>query len=287
MNLTQTVEQVMQQGKNLLRRHEVVQGVLDAELLLMHVLSFSRVQLFSRSKDEISKEDIDFYEQLLHKRVQGVPLQYLTHSQEFMSLPFYVDERVLIPRGDTELLVETVLDYGQKENMQVLMDIGTGSGCIPISLTYYMPSLRMIGVDISDQALEVARSNAAKNRMNEKIAWMSSDLFAAIPLECIGLLDGIISNPPYIPTKEIDTLMKEVREYEPFNALDGGADGLDFYRKLAKEGKRYIRNDGFLFLEIGYNQGETVKQLLKEHGYRDIHVRKDLESRDRVVLARV
>jgi release factor glutamine methyltransferase len=284
--MSRTIQDLLRWGKKYLQSANKQQGALDAELLLMHVLSLSRVQLLTCGKDVVEKKDEKQYQELIEKRVNGKPTQYLIHQQEFMSLPFYVDEHVLIPRSDTEILVETAIEFIQNEQAQLMIDIGTGSGCISVSLAHYCPHLSVIAVDISAEALAVARKNAQINKVENRIQWMKSDLFTLIPTEYIGKLDAIISNPPYIPRIDIDTLMEEVKDYEPIGALDGGEDGLDFYRKIILTGKAYLKTGGKIFFEIGYDQGEAVSELLRKDHFTDVCIEKDLAGLNRVVSGR-
>lgn len=286
MNQNQTIEQILRYGKSFLKTHSVPQSALDAELLLMNVLSVDRIYLFSHSEKAIGPEEQRAYEVLLQKRAKGIPLQYLTGVQEFMGMPFEVNAHVLIPRADTEVLVETVLWYISKEDMRVFLDIGTGTGCIPISIVRYEPQTRFIAIDISKEALSIARKNAEENGVQDRVGWLHSDVFTQLPREVEGQIDGIVSNPPYIPTGDIKDLMREVKEHEPNLALDGGEDGLRFYRNIIQKGKIYLRPGGRIFFEIGYNQASQVSRLFEQEGYRDIQIKKDLAGLDRVVFAR-
>lgn len=282
--MKKTIEKVLAEGKALLKDAHIRTWALDGEILLSHVLSFSRVQLFTHSKDEISEEQEKVYKDLIYRRLKGTPTQYLTNEQEFMSLPFYVNNHVLIPRQDTEILVETALELiDRKKEFQVL-DVCTGSGCIGISIAYYAPLSRVIGIDISEPALNVAEHNAKLNQVNDRVHFIKSNLFKGVSEDLKGTIDMIVSNPPYIPTDEIKGLMKEVSEYEPTIALDGGKDGLDFYRFIVKDGKEYLKSGGILLFEIGYNQGDEVAWLLKSHGFNSVEIKKDLAGLNRVVF---
>ena len=201
-----------------------------------------------------------------------------------MVLPFSVGEGVLIPRGDTEILVETILEKQQTEPLRTILDIGTGSGCIPVSLSHYGQFERVLAVDISRKALGYATKNAAAN--HAEISFYVSDLFQNVPAQWRGQLDAIVSNPPYIPKEDIAGLMTEVKDFEPINALDGGADGLDFYRAIVAEGRAWLKEGGWLFFEIGYDQGEALRTLLADFGYTEIGIRQDLAGLDRVAFGR-
>lgn len=282
--MNKTIEQLLVEGKRLLKDAHIETWALDAEVLLSHILSFSRVQLFTNSKDKLLEEQEIKFKEFIYKRLQGTPIQYLTNEQEFMSLPFYVNESVLIPRQDTEILVETALNLINKEKETQILDLCTGSGCIGISMAYYAPYSNIIGIDISDSALKVAEYNAKINGVNDRISFVKSNLFNEVPNSLKGKLDMIISNPPYIPTKDIKMLMKEVREHEPSIALDGGQDGLDFYKLIIKDGKEYLKSGAILIFEIGYNQGKIVSQVLKSSGFKEVEIKKDLAGLDRVVF---
>lgn len=282
MNRNKTVAVALQEGKAALRT--AGKPPQDAVQLLMQLLQMSRVKLLTQGERLLTDAQAAQYSQLLQQRTAGYPLQYMLGQCEFMGLSFSVGEGVLIPRSDTETLVETVLEVADREGLVSVLDIGTGSGCIPISLAHY-GGMQATGVDISPQALGYAQENAAKNGV--EIEWIQSDLFSALPKEKKGRLDAIVSNPPYICAGVIATLMPEVRDFEPRNALDGGADGLDFYRAITTQSRDWLRNGGWLFFEIGYDQGAAVLQLLQENGFCDCALRQDLSGLDRVVWGRM
>ena len=214
---------------------------------------------------------------MLEKRSAHIPLQQIIGRQSFMGLDFYVDENVLIPRQDTELLVEEALKE-LHDGMRIL-DMCTGSGCILLSLLKYSNDCEGIGADISEEALKVVERNRVQLGL-ENAAFIRSDLFEAVE----GKFDLLVSNPPYICSDVIDTLMPEVREHEPRQALDGSADGLHFYRRILAECRAYLKPGGMLLFEIGYDQGEAVKRLMEENGFLEVEVKKDYGGLDRVVL---
>ncbi|MCG8482889.1 MAG: peptide chain release factor N(5)-glutamine methyltransferase, partial [Clostridia bacterium] len=222
----------------------------------------------------------------LNKRLEGMPLQYITGTQEFMGLDFMVNQDVLIPRPDTEILVENVLkavDLTHPSGISIF-DIGCGSGAIGVSLAYYASKVDVSCVDISCAALKAAKQNAVTHNVHHKMHFFEGDIFAPIKHQ---KFDMIVSNPPYIPDESIDSLQIEVSKYEPRSALAGGKDGLDFYRRIVKDAPHYLKNNGLIFLEIGYDQAAAVKDLLKsESVYDGIEVIKDLAGHDRVVKAR-
>ena len=279
-----TIAEALKEGKQRLKAAGKEAYAFEAELLLEKAAGLNRTALFLRGEESLSEEVLAVYEGYLSEREQGRPTQYILGEWEFMGLPFHVGEGVLIPRGDTEVLVETILEKQQSEPMKSILDIGTGSGCIPVSLGHYGKFEQIMAVDISPKALSYATKNAAENKIN--IDFYESDLFTNVPAEWKGRLDAIVSNPPYIPKKDIEELMTEVKDFEPMNALDGGEDGLDFYRAIVEQGRDWLVDGGWLFFEIGYDQGEDLRKLLTEFGYTEIEIRKDLAGLDRVAMGR-
>ena len=279
-----TIAEALREGKLRLKAAGKEAYAFEAELLLEKAAGLNRTALFLRGEEVFSEEALTVYEGYLSEREQGRPTQYILGEWEFMGLPFHVGEGVLIPRGDTEVLVETILEKQQSEPIKSILDIGTGSGCIPVSLGHYGKFEKIMAVDISPKALGYATKNAAENRVS--IDFYESDLFTNIPSEWKGRLDAIVSNPPYIPKKDIAELMTEVKDFEPMNALDGGEDGLDFYRVIVEQGKNWLKDGGWLFFEIGYDQGEDLRNLLKEFGYTEVEIRQDLAGLDRVAMGR-
>ena len=279
-----TIAEALREGKMRLKAAGKEAYAFEAELLLEKAAGLNRTALFLRGEEVLSEEALTVYEGYLSEREQGRPTQYILGEWEFMGLPFHVGEGVLIPRGDTEVLVETILEKQQSEPIKSILDIGTGSGCIPVSLGHYGKFEKIMAVDISPKALGYATKNSAENRVS--IDFYESDLFTNIPSEWKGRLDAIVSNPPYIPKKDIAELMTEVKDFEPMNALDGGEDGLDFYRVIVEQGKNWLKDGGWLFFEIGYDQGEDLRNLLKEFGYTEVEIRQDLAGLDRVAMGR-
>ena len=245
-----------------------------ARLLLCHVLNFNFTDYVLAREDLLSPRDTARYAELLTRRASGVPLQYLTREQNFCGLSLYVDERVLIPRQDTECLVEEVLRDGARG---ALLDLCTGSGCIPLALLKHGNFSCALGADISAEALAVAEINRARTGL--PLLLRQSDLFTEIPER----FDVITANPPYIESAEIESLSVEVRDHEPRLALDGAADGLAFYRRLAAESGAHLKPGGRLYLEIGMSQGAAVASLLEAAAFSDIQIIRDLAGRDRIV----
>ena len=279
-----SIGEALREGKQRLKAAGKEAYAFEAELLLEKAAGLNRTALFLHSEEMLSAEVLAVYEGFLQERELGRPTQYILGEWEFMGLPFHVGEGVLIPRGDTEVLVETILEKQQSAPMKSILDIGTGSGCIPVSLGHYGKFEKIMAVDISPKALGYATKNAAENKVS--IDFYESDLFTNVPAEWQGRLDAIVSNPPYIPKKDIEELMTEVKDFEPMNALDGGEDGLDFYRAIVEQGRDWLREGGWLFFEIGYDQGEALRSLLNESGYTEVEIRQDLAGLDRVAMGR-
>ena len=280
---TLTLKQLYKVGTVKLAEEGIEEFSLDAWYLLEYVTGVSKAMYFAEPDRAVSEENADRYIDCIRRRAAHIPLQHITGEQEFMGYPFHVNEHVLIPRQDTEILVEEAIQV-MRPKMKVL-DMCTGSGCIVLSILkmcrekYYMTDLQGIGVDVSEEALKVARENG--RRLGVPVTWIQSDLFAKIPEE--EKYDVIVSNPPYIETAVIDTLQEEVRLHDPYIALDGKEDGLYFYRRIISEAGKYLKMQGKLMFEIGCDQAEAVEELMKNAGYEQITVKKDLAGLDRVV----
>lgn len=262
-------------GKDRLMEAKIPEAELDARLLLEEVCGTDRNDLLVHGDREIAPEQSERYLDFIHRRQKHEPLQQITGYQEFMGLRFKVTPDVLIPRQDTETLVEEVMRY-LHDGMH-LLDMCTGSGCILLSLLKYSNDCEGTGCDISEKALKVAEENAEMLSLNA--SFVQSNLFENIS----GKYEFIVSNPPYIPTGVIPTLMEEVRDHEPVSALDGREDGLYFYREIVEKAGEYLYPGGMLFFEIGYDQAEKVSSLMREAGYQEVTVCKDLAGLDRVV----
>lgn len=273
-----TIEQVLKDGETRLENAFIEDAKLDAWYLMEYCFHMNRVSFLLDKNKTVSNQQEEKYIALIDKRASHIPLQHLTGEQEFMGYSFYVNEHVLIPRQDTEILVEEVISYvdGKK-----VLDMCTGSGCILISLSKEAVLEKGIGADISQEAIKIAKKNAERNE--SKVTFVCSNLFESID----DTFDIIVSNPPYIESKEIEQLMPEVKLHEPKIALDGAEDGLYFYRKIIKKAKFYLEPKGRLFFEIGYNQGRAVSLLMEAEGYQDIQIKKDLAGLDRVVYGKL
>lgn len=273
------LREVYTEGKNRLQKAGVQSYEFDARQLLFFVFSIDANQYLLNQSMPLSEEEekkVNSYFEAIQKRSEKIPLQYITGEQNFCGLDFYVNENVLIPRLDTEVLVEKILEY--EEPRQRVMDMCTGSGCIAITLQK-LGGFQVMAVDISEEALTLARKNAQRNQA--QVTFFQSNMFEQ--LSNTSKVDVIVSNPPYIESKVVDELDDEVKKYEPRLALDGMEDGLHFYRILAREGKRFLNEGGRLYVEIGFDQAEAVKELFGAQGFLDIQVYKDLAGLDRVV----
>ena len=272
------------------QQHRVPNPRLDAEVLLGHLLEKSRLQLYLHFEMPVFQEHLIPFRELIKKRIAHTPVSYLTNRKEFMSLEFYVDERVLIPRPETEQLVETILTTKTGE-FRRLLELGTGSGVIATSLAMQRPEWEIVATDISESALAVARKNAETHACVSQIEFLAGDLFE--PIEAINTngnarFDWIVCNPPYIKNTERDTLSPDVRDYEPEIALFAGDDGLAVIRRLIAEAPKYLAPNGKLILEIGATQADAVRTLLDaESEYTTYELFKDYAEKERVVLASV
>ena len=281
-----SMEHAYRQGEEKLRKAGVPDARLDAWYLLEYVTGIGRAAYYADPGRRMDDTQLSEYERCIEIRCRRVPLQHITGEQEFMGLRFHVNKDVLIPRQDTETLVEEALGV-LKPKMEIL-DLCTGSGCILLSLLKLgekqgIAGLKGTGADISREALKVAEENGRRLEIpGDQLAWVRGDLFEKLE----GPFDLLVSNPPYIPSGELSGLQEEVRLHDPALALDGHEDGLYFYRRIAAEAGKYLRDGAFLMLEIGWDQGEAVRGLLEAAGYQEVEVKKDLSGNDRVVRGR-
>ena len=270
-----TIQELYKEGIFRLKHARIAEAELDAWYLLEYVTGISRTMYYLKQAEPAEEQAVERYFDCISRRAQRIPLQHITGEQEFMGLPFIVNEHVLIPRQDTEILVEEALSH-LSGNERVL-DMCTGSGCILISLEHYRKGIRAVGADISDEALQVAKRNAES--LNADVTFLKSDLFEQVAER----YDLIVSNPPYIRTKAIEELEEEVRLHDPMIALDGKEDGLYFYRKITEKSRKHLKQGGWLLFEIGYDQGEDVAKMMEKAGFTEVTVKKDLAGLDRVV----
>jgi release factor glutamine methyltransferase len=270
-------------------KQEVESPRLTIELLLAHLLKKKRLQLYLEFERELDEATLAALREMVRRRAAGEPVQYITGETEFCGLRLMVDRRVLIPRPETELLVETVAskvkaEGGERKAAVKIVDVGTGSGCIAIALAKKLPEAEIFGLDASREALEVARGNAALNKVEKNIRFLESDLLEGLPDS--SHVDVVVSNPPYIADGEIAKLPKEVRDFEPVYALQAGEDGLKVIRRLVTMAKRVLSPSGFMALEIGAGQRPAVEEFFGRQGYEVAEVVKDLQGHERVVVAR-
>lgn len=291
------ISTLLKNGIEQLGEGDYFNPLLDAQILLAHLLDVDRIYLYTHNNDMVDDEVVDEFFKLIELRKNRFPLQYIVGTQEFMGLDFNVREGVLVPRPDTEVLIETILEivnsgYFQTENnshMLNIVDIGTGSGAVALSLAHFIEKSLVYSVDISEDALEVAIENREKHCLVDRVEFLKGSMLE--PLNSFDSLKGnvdiLVSNPPYIPTEVIDSLQTEVSKYEPRLALDGGRDGLDFYREIVSGADEFLSDRGILAFEIGFDQGECVSELLKNTGvFETVEVIADLSGNDRVVIGK-
>ena len=278
MNIKETLEH----GIELLKENNIDESTMKSRIILANVLDKSKEYLLVHDLEELNRDDIFKYKEDVSKLCSYIPLQYITNKQEFMGLEFYVDENVLIPQPDTEILVEEVISISKKENKLNILDLCTGSGAIGISIAKNIEQVKITLSDISTDALIVAEKNCNDILKSNDIEIIQSDLFQNINNK----FDIIVSNPPYIKSKVIKTLDKEVQN-EPLIALDGGEDGLNIYRRIIDEAYKYLNDDGYLCLEIGYDQKDEVMDLINSScKYKETYCKKDLAGNDRIIISR-
>ncbi len=279
-----TIRELLNQGIIMLKNEQIDSPKTKARLILESTLNKSREYLIIYDKNEVTSAQRDNYIKKIKRVILGEPVQYITGLQEFMKLNFFVTKDVLIPRQDTEVLVEEVIKIAKDIPNPVILDLCTGSGAIAVSLAKYIPNSKIYGIDISEKALEIAKKNAEFNGVKNSIEFRVSDLFNKIRNQ---KFDIIVSNPPYIKKEDIKLLPKDVQK-EPKIALDGGTDGLVFYSRIAKSAYKHLRRGGYLCLEIGYNQKLQVKKIIEgQKRYINFYGKKDLCENDRVVITQI
>ena len=283
-NTLWTIQRLLAWTTQYFQNHEIESPRLDAELLLAKVLHKQRIFLYTDFEEIVNPEELALFKSFIQKRVKGISTAAIIGEKEFMGLTFHVNEDVLIPRPDTETWLEKVIQYHRNDGAIEVADLGTGSGAILLSFLYYCKEAKGIGIDISEKALAVAKENGKELAMEERAAWTLGDYIDALP-EGV-LYDGILSNPPYIPREDIAHLQAEVK-HEPMLALDGGEDGLVFYRRLAEKAAAHLKEGGFLAVEFGIHQWEEILSLLKETGeFEDFEVIKDYGDIERAIYCR-
>lgn len=273
------IRELLKNGTVKLTEYKIEDAILKVRMLLLYELQIQNEYLAVHLDEEASLEMVQNFEKHLEELIAGKPIQYITNSQEFFGLDFYIDENVLIPQPDTEILVEEIIEICKyREDVPKILDICTGSGAIAVTLAKQI-KVEMVASDISSKALEIAEKNAKSHGVNIELT--QSDMFEKINQK----FDMIVSNPPYIETKTIESLSPEVKN-EPQIALDGGEDGLKFYRVLAQKAKDYLEENGVLAVEIGYNQRESVLEIFRNAGFCDIYAKQDLAGKDRIVVGK-
>lgn len=286
-----TISELLKKGIECLGEGDYLNPLLDAQILLMFLLDVDKVYLYTHGNDTVEEETMNEFMKLIEIRKNRYPIQYIVGKQEFMGLDFKVREGVLVPRPDTEVLVEKIIDivnggYFREKDFINIVDIGTGSGAITLSLAHYIKNASLYSVDISKTALEVAKENAKLLLLEDRVKFLNGSLLEPLYEEKLqGKVDIIVSNPPYIPTKTIEELQIEVSTYEPKLALDGGEDGLDFYRLIVDGSDEFLSENGIIAFEIGHDQGRDVSELLHRNGkFKTVDIIPDLSGLDRVVI---
>jgi release factor glutamine methyltransferase len=278
------LREALQKGISILREASVEAAAAEAGILLCHVAGCDRTHLYAHGEESLCEGISEQYLELLNRRAKGIPIQYILGFCEFMSLGFKVNPGVLIPRQDTEILVESVIDFCKECSGHLkILDLCTGSGCIAVSLAHYVKDCAITATDISETAIRTAYENALKNGVADKIEFIRGSLFEVLNYR---KFDIIVSNPPYIRRTDIAGLQREVRDFEPWEALDGGQDGLSFYRDIVGKAREYLEPLGFLALEVGIGQAQVVKELM-ERDFSDITKVKDLSGIDRVMIGKL
>lgn len=282
-----TVLEGIQKSAEFLTKKGVDSPRLQAELLLAHVLKMPRMKLYLNFERALADAETDALRELIKRRASREPLQHIVGTAPFCGLEMAVSRDVLVPRPETELLAEGGWEFLSIVGSQppTALDIGTGSGCIAIALASKCPAAKVCAVDVSPTALDMAKRNATRNNVGERIEFILSDGFAALPKE--SRFDLIISNPPYIASAEIETLEPEVRDHDPRGALDGGPDGLDFYRRFAVEARPFLKSGGKIMLEFGDGQGESIKTLFEQQNWIVEAIREDYTHRQRILIAKI
>lgn len=279
-----TIKELLTWTTGFFVKHHIDSPRLDAELLLSKVLGISRIHLYTNFDEIVNQNELASYREYIKKRISGYSTASIIGEKEFMGIVFHVDDHVLIPRPDTETWVEKIIQYHRHDEGIMVADLGTGSGCILLSFLHYCPGAQGIGIDISERALAIAKENGESLHLNNRAEWREGDYTNA--LHEGELVDGILTNPPYIPKHDIPGLDMEVKR-EPIEALDGGDDGLDFYRRLAKDGALHIKEGGFLACEVGIHQAVPVQKMLENTGAFDsFEVIQDLGGIDRAIYCK-
>jgi release factor glutamine methyltransferase len=283
---TWTVRDLMKVCIDLLQKQGIEEARLNVELLLSHALQCPRIQLYTNFDKPLTREEIRIFRSLVERRLNREPVQYIVGWTGFMGLHFAVDPRVFIPRPETETLVEQAMMLFAKQPLNVL-DIGTGCGNIAVSLARFCKNCSVVGLDISESALDVARSNARQHKVEDRVSFVRMDLFEPLDQLLLKRFDLVLSNPPYVPLDEYETLKTEVRRFEPREAITDEGDGLEFYRRLVELGPYLLNNGGVMMVEVGFGQAQRVAEMMQEAGFEGIQTIQDLQYVPRVVRVNV
>lgn len=279
-----TIAELIKKGMIELKNGNIEEPKLKSRLLMQYVLNETRQYVIVNDMEQLDKIKEKQYLEEIKMLKKGVPIEHITHQKEFMKLIFFVDKNVLIPRQDTEILVEEVINIAKKINAKKILDLCTGSGAIAISLAKYLPQSEITAIDISNESLKIAKKNAISNNVENQITFINSDMFTNLNEENF---DIIVSNPPYIKTNVIEKLDTQVKN-EPYIALDGGKDGLDFYRRIINESHQYLKGNGYLCMEIGFDQKIDVIELIENtERFTGTYSKKDLFDNDRIIVTRL
>lgn len=279
-----TISEIIKKGMIELKNGNIEEPKLKSRLLMQYVLNETRQYVIVNDMEQLDKAKEKQYFEKIKILKKGIPIEHITHQKEFMKLNFFVDKNVLIPRQDTEILVEEVIKIAQKNNSKKILDLCTGSGAIAVSLAKYLPQSEITAIDISNEAIQIAKKNAITNNVENQITFINSDMFTNLNEE---KFDIIVSNPPYIKTDVINNLDNQVKN-EPYIALDGGKDGLYFYKKIINESYAYLKCNGYLCLEIGFDQKIDVIELIENTTqFKETYSKKDLYDNDRIIITQI
>ena len=280
------IKEVLANTEKYFKKNNIDNPRLDAEVLLAELLDMERIKLYVNFDYPLKDDEITKYREMIKLRAKRIPVAYIIGHKEFMSLDFYVNKNVLLPRPETEILVEYLIDYFDEKDMEKIniVEVGTGSGAIIVSLGHYLKNSRILGIEIDKKAIEVTRKNIERYSLDDRLKVSQGDLLNPLIKREIKNLDLVVSNPPYISEKEMETLPPEVKK-EPKKALYGGKDGLKFYKELIPQARQVLKDEGMIAFEIGYTQADDVEKLLRDNDFINVEVRKDYADKDRFVIA--
>ena len=280
-----TVLQSLELSTEYLEKKGIESARTNAELLLSHILGCGRLDLYLRFNQPLSRVETELYREYISRRGNFEPYQYIVGETEFYGLKFFVDDNVLIPRQETEILIETIINAVADKDELKILDIGTGSGNIPIALAENLPQSKIISVDVSAEAIKVAERNREEHNLKQRVGFIRTDIFNDNLEKYYGVFDVVVSNPPYVEKEEFKNLQKEIIDFEPDMAVTDFSDGLKFYKKIIAKSKNWLAEKGKLFFELGKGQADDVKNLLLQNGYKEVRIIKDYAEIDRVITA--